>query len=179
MSRQLVRLRPLSWGHSRLCAANLGWGARKVHLRSKLEERGFAGSLEESESRAILPSLRSPKPDPVLERHVVNSRDQGFILLLALPVAGKVTQVSARGKDHIDPGNGSNLFGILDADGRLNQDYHHHVLIGGLAVVDPIKRAVLAVALAAPAFGWIFGPLHCRLSLLHCVDCGNDDSQST
>src|SRR5882762_7963011 len=178
MCRQLVWLGPFSWGHSRLCAASLGWSARKVHLRSKLEERGFAGSLEESESRAILPSLRSPKPDPVLERHVVDSRDQGFIFFVALPVAGKVPQVSARGEDHIDPGNGSNLFGILDADRRLNHDYHHHVVIGGLAIVGPVKRAVLAVALAAPAFGRIFGPLHRRLSLLHCVDCGNNNSQS-
>src|SRR5467141_4446804 len=117
MSRQLVRLGPFSWGHSRLCAASLGRGARKVHLRSKLEECGFAGSLEESESRAILPSLRSPKPDPVLERYVVDSRDQGFILFVALPVAGKVAQVSARGEDHVNPGNGGDLFGILDTYG--------------------------------------------------------------
>src|SRR5258708_33426984 len=174
MCRRLVRLGPFSWSHSRLCAASLGWGARHVHQRSKLEERVFAGSLKESESRAILPSLRSPKPDPVLERHVVNSRDQGFILLLALPVAGKVTQVSARGEDHIDPGYGSNLFGILDADGRLNHDYHHHVVIGGLAVVGPVKGAVLAVSLARPAFGRVFSPLPPRLRRLPCVHPGRN-----
>src|SRR3979490_266231 len=103
MSRQLVRLGPFRWGHSRLCATNLGWGARKVHLRSKLEERGFARSLEESEARAILPRFGPPKREPVLEPRVVDSCDQGLILLLALPVAGKVTQVSARGEDHIEP----------------------------------------------------------------------------
>ena len=64
--RRLTRLSAFDGGDSRLCAALRSASAAlrgiggEVHLGSSLDELGLAGSLEEGESRAILPSLRSP-----------------------------------------------------------------------------------------------------------------------
>src|SRR6266481_8065207 len=124
----------------------------EVRTRSELDQLGLAWTLKERESRPILPSLWSAQPDSVLQGHVVDPRDQRFVRLLALPVSGKIAQVRAGGEDHIDPGNGRNFLGVLNADRGFNHNHHHHVFIAGLTVVVSPQSSVLPVALAAPPF---------------------------
>src|SRR5437899_11951659 len=149
---------------------------REVRARSGSDQFRLAGALEERESRTSLPSLWPAQADPVLERHVVDSRDQRFIVLLALPMPGEISQVCARRENHIDPRHRRNLFRVFHADGRLNHNHHHHIVIGDLTIVASPQGAVLPVALAAPAFWRIFGPLYIGLRLFHGVHGRNDDS---
>src|SRR6266576_4884537 len=119
----------------------------EVHLRSRLDKLRLARPLEERESRTPLPRLRPPPSDTVLQRHVVDSRLQRFVLLLALPMPRKIPQVRARSKNHIDPRDRRNLFRVFHADGSLNHNHHHHVLVGDLAIVASPQGPVLPVAL--------------------------------
>src|SRR5215472_18630623 len=91
-------------------------------------------------------------------------------------MTGEIPQVRACSKDDIDPWNGGNLFIVFNTDGSFNHNDHHHVLIGDLAVVASPQRSVLTVTLAAPALGWILGPLHRGPRLLHSVHRGNNNS---
>src|SRR5437773_11054707 len=105
----------------------------EVHLRSRLDKLRLARPLEERESRTSLPRLRPPQSDPVLQRHVVDSRHQRFVLLLALPMPRKIPQVRARSKNHIDPRDRRNLFRVFHADGRSEEHtselQSHHELV--------------------------------------------------
>src|SRR5260370_3052986 len=101
----------------------------EVRTRSELDQLGLAWTLKERESRPILPSLRSPQSDSVLQGHVVDLRDQRFVLLLALPVSVKIAQVGAGCEDHIYPGNGRNFLRVLYPDRVFIPIHHTHVFI--------------------------------------------------
>src|SRR5207237_9309230 len=104
------------------------------------------------ESWTALPRLWPAWPNAALQRDVVDARNQRLILLVALPMAGKIAQVRASREDDVNPRNRRDPFRVFDADGRLNHNDHHHVVIGDLAVVASPERPILPVALASPAF---------------------------
>src|SRR3954451_12922008 len=148
------------------------WRVLEDHLRAGIDQDGFSGRLEKAEAWPILPRQRAAELDVARERGVLDTGDERLVGLLALLVAGEISEIGRGRKDHVDPRHRRDLLRIGDALRRLDHDHHHHVVVGGLAVIVAPELAVLAAPLAAPPEWRILRPLHRAFGLLDGIDGG-------
>src|SRR5688572_15928211 len=109
----------------------------EVALRRRLEKR---------EVLAVAPRERPAEPSAGRERRVVDRRDHGLVVGLALPHAREAAQVRARREHDVDAGHAGDLVGERDAGRRLDHRDDDHVVVRRLTILVAVERAVLAVA---------------------------------
>src|SRR5207244_6142397 len=74
----------------------------------------FAAGLEAGEVRTIAPGERSTQSDAGLDRGIMNNVDRAFVIRSALPVAAKISKISAGSEAGCDAGNFRDRVRVLE-----------------------------------------------------------------
>src|SRR5215831_11893636 len=112
---RLRPLRPLRGGDASTAILRPAAGGEAERLRAGADQSRLASCLEEAEALTmILPGDGAAQLDPARQRDIVDSRYHALVLGFTLFVAGKISEVGAGGEDHVDAGDGRDLFGVID-----------------------------------------------------------------
>src|SRR5688572_18933035 len=98
-------------------------------------DRGaLVAGLETGEVWAVLPREGTAESFARLDRRVMDDVDGTFVVRIALLVAGEIAEITARGEDGGDAGNGGDRLGVLE---RFEGFEHHdddEIVVDGLAI---------------------------------------------
>src|SRR5262249_23694493 len=94
----------------------------------------FIAGLKAREIWSVFPRPGTTQFYAGLDGGVMHDVDLALVIRVALPVAGKIPEVAARGKNRVHSRNLGDLIGVLEALEGLDHEDQDHIVVDRIAI---------------------------------------------